>query len=91
MYFRSRLVPGLVRNGKFLPAFSPAARQNISSACGGHTLPEPVLVLSFPVGWLECTFHDCLSFLRECKISHFFKKTTDFDKKKGSENQSEMG
>ena len=46
-----------VRNSKFLAAFLSAARQNPAAIGGCHSLTETVLVLSFSLRRLECTFH----------------------------------
>ncbi len=56
-------MPGFVRDSEFLPPFLPPTGNNTAAAGGGHPLPETVLVLSFPVGWLKCSLHDndCLS------------------------------
>ena len=47
----------LVGNGKFLAALSAAGSQNAASVLCGHSLAETVLVHSFPVVRLECSFH----------------------------------
>lgn len=52
------LVSGFVGNGQFFPAFLPSARDDVASAGRRHPFPEAVLILSFPVGWLKCSFHD---------------------------------
>ena len=55
-------MPRLIGNRYFLTAFFPSSVQNVAPACWRHPLPEPVLVLSFPVGWLKCSLHDIRCF-----------------------------
>jgi len=47
----------LVRNGKFLTAFFPAACQYPAAIGGCHALAEAMLVLSFSARRLKCAFH----------------------------------
>jgi hypothetical protein len=37
--------------------FGATGGQNLASVLGSHSLPEAMLVSSFPVAWLKCPFH----------------------------------
>ena len=68
----------LVRNGQFMSAFSSSASQNSSTVSWFHSCSEAVLVLSFSLRRLECSFHCIINFLwsvpkRTAKIGSFFR------------------
>lgn len=68
------LVPSFVRNAQFVSSFGSAACQNISSASRSHSGLETMLVSSFSLRRLECSFH-CLFILylqKECKDRDLF-------------------
>ena len=40
--------------GQAFTAFAAAAVDNLAAVAGGHTLAEPVFILSFTFAWFEC-------------------------------------
>ena len=56
-FFILVLVSVLVGNRKFLSPLSSSSCEDGSTARGGHSVSETMLVSSFPVVWLKCPFH----------------------------------
>lgn len=47
----------LIRDRKLFPALGPSGSDYFLSVGSGHSLSEAVLVLSFSLGRLKCSFH----------------------------------
>jgi hypothetical protein len=47
----------LVADGKFVPAFCPAAGKNFPAVFSGHSLAKAVSVFAFALMGLVCAFH----------------------------------
>ena len=81
MIYKLILLPDhFIRYAQLFPAFCPAVCQHSSAIGCRHSLPETMLVSSFPVRWLKCPFH-CSelffdqSFLGAAKVMFFLFHT----------------
>ena len=70
----------LVRNGKFLSAFSSARRQHSPAIGRCHSVAETVLIFSLSLRRLKGTFHSNINIYPKnegCKDDQYFYKLQD--------------
>jgi hypothetical protein len=64
------LMPFFAGYRKLLSPLGSAGSKNTSAVGRRHSFPETVLISSFSLRWLECTFHFNFYFLKQgCKCS----------------------